>query len=425
MRPREIFKNKLLKNALIIVSGSGTAQAITLLASPIITRLYDPKEFGALGSFMALAAVLLPLATMSLSMAVVLPRRKSTAISLIHFSLFHCLLSSLLLLGLWSIDHQILLKYFSLDSLEYIQFLFPLYLLSTGAVEVFSFWMVRNKNFMLRAKVVFFQSLLSNSLKILVGLFAGFQSSLIVITLFTSLVTGLLYLYFFRNSLFSKNYAFKKSSHTRAIYSKYIDFLRFRTPQRLLVGLNQSLPILLMTYYFDLASAGFFTLCRTVLMMPLSLIATSLSDVLYPDIKERINEGRPVSNLILKSTLALSLLSFLPFSFIFFYGKELFSFVFGDGWAQAGLYSEWFVIWIFFNFINRPSVAAVSFFKFEKSLLLNSSLNSVLIVFAFYFASTIGNDITAIAMYSIVCVIPQIIIMFGVYNRSKKILQFR
>lgn len=62
----------LLRQISLLGAGTGGAQAIAFVFSPLITRLYGPEVYGLLGSYMALTLLLLPLVSLTFPVAVVL-----------------------------------------------------------------------------------------------------------------------------------------------------------------------------------------------------------------------------------------------------------------------------------------------------------------------------------------------------------------
>ncbi len=55
---KRIKNHDYLKNIITLGGGTATAQIIPILISPIITRLFDPNEFGVLATFTSLTAIL-------------------------------------------------------------------------------------------------------------------------------------------------------------------------------------------------------------------------------------------------------------------------------------------------------------------------------------------------------------------------------
>jgi O-antigen/teichoic acid export membrane protein len=109
----------------------------------------------------------------------------------------------------------------------------------------------------------------------------------------------------------------------------------------------------------------------------------------------------------------LAAIGLLPLIAIFFFGEQLFAFVFGNVWLDAGKYSLWLSIWLYFSFINKPYVTLIPIMKLEKVFLLNSFLNSVLTVFGLWLGFYLYNDpIYSIALFCIFTIIPQLLIIF-------------
>ncbi len=82
------YKSRFVRNVAVVASGTAGAQAIVIAFSPIITRLYGPEAFGILGTFMAIVAVITPLAALSYPVAIVLPKKDSDARGIARLSAY-------------------------------------------------------------------------------------------------------------------------------------------------------------------------------------------------------------------------------------------------------------------------------------------------------------------------------------------------
>src|SRR5690606_8930446 len=142
-----------------------------------------------------------------------------------------------------------------------------------------------------------------------------------------------------------------------------------RAPQILINAISQSMPILLLASFFGPASAGFYSIGRTVLGMPTQLIGKSVGDVFYPRIAEAANNGENITRLLTKATLALAAVGILPFGIVMIFGPWLFEFVFGGEWKIAGEYARWLALWSFFAFVNRPSVKSIPVLNLQGQFL--------------------------------------------------------
>ena len=71
-----IMKKKFIRNVVLVVTGTASAQLVTMLLSPIITRLYGPEAYGHMGVFLAIVGVIAPVAALTYPIAIVLPKKE-------------------------------------------------------------------------------------------------------------------------------------------------------------------------------------------------------------------------------------------------------------------------------------------------------------------------------------------------------------
>ena len=71
--------NQFFRDTLILVGGTISAQVIVLLASPILTRIYSPEEFGILSVYSAILAFFTIFASLRYELAIPLPEKKEAA----------------------------------------------------------------------------------------------------------------------------------------------------------------------------------------------------------------------------------------------------------------------------------------------------------------------------------------------------------
>src|SRR5699024_8255783 len=91
-----IVKNKVVKltnrsfvrNVTIMASGTAAAQAIALVASPIITRLYGPEAYGMMGVFQSTIQIIIPIAALTYPVAIVLPKSDQDAKGIMRLSVY-------------------------------------------------------------------------------------------------------------------------------------------------------------------------------------------------------------------------------------------------------------------------------------------------------------------------------------------------
>lgn len=133
MKLIEKLRNKpFLKNVLILLSGTAFANLITLLFTPIITRIYGPEEYGYLSVFSSIVYTITPAISLTLPVAIVLAKTDSEAKKLAEISFAICLILSTAVAGLLYIFESDILGYFNLEKLEGVSVLIPITILITG-----------------------------------------------------------------------------------------------------------------------------------------------------------------------------------------------------------------------------------------------------------------------------------------------------
>ena len=81
-------RSGFLGNTLKLVAGAGIGQALTLIISPILTRLYTPSEFGVYTFFISIVGGAALVATLRYEMAIILQKDEKQAINMASLSLF-------------------------------------------------------------------------------------------------------------------------------------------------------------------------------------------------------------------------------------------------------------------------------------------------------------------------------------------------
>lgn len=165
--------------------------------------------------------------------------------------------------------------------------------------------------------------------------------------------------------------------------------------------------------FFGPSAAGFYTLAKTVVGMPSTLIGQSVASVFYPRITDALHAGEDVYKLLIRATLTMSIVGIPPFSLIVILGPWIFSFVFGENWAMAGEYARWLALWSYFAFLNRPSVAAIPCLGLQRFFLVYEIMSVAFRILAIYIGVEIFNsDLYAIGLFSLAGIILNSFLVF-------------
>lgn len=109
------------------------------------------------------------------------------------------------------------------------------------------------------------------------------------------------------------------------------------------------------------ALAGQFALAARMLAVPSVLVGQAIATVFFPKIARMTREGSPTLPAVLAVASALSSVAWPVFGATFLLGPELFSLAFGSEWREAGVAAAILSPWLALNLISSPisSVATV------------------------------------------------------------------
>lgn len=399
-----IWRSRFARNVAVVASGTAAAQAITMAFAPFITRIYGPEALGQLGTFSALLDVMIPLAALGYPIAIVLPRSDHDALGLVRLSI---ILSFIVAIPagvlLWFAGDWLTIS-LGVESITNYLFMIPVGMLFAAWLQTAQQWLIRKKEFGVVARSAVTQSLILNSAKSGIGWFHPVGTVLIVLATFGhALHAALLFMGARRRYKKAAQDVAETSTPTLDLARRHRDFPLYRTPQNFINAASQSLPVLILASFFGPAAVGFYALGRMVMGMPSSLLGKAVSDVFYPRITEAAHNGENLAGSIVRATAGLLAIAVVPFGLVILFGPWLFSWIFGVEWATAGEYARWLAFFFLFNFINKPSVAAVPVLGIQRGLLvyeLISTGGKVLgLLVGFYW---FGSDVLAVALFSVI-----------------------
>lgn len=402
-RLNNLIRKPFVRNVMIMATGTAAAQAIAMILSPIITRLYGPEAYGLMGTFLAIVTILSPIASLTYPIAIVLPKSDSEAQGLIKLSLTISLIFAGIITIILLVLYKTIVDLFHLNEIGGFLYLIPITVICGGVLQVTEQWLIRTKQYKISAKVTFLQAVISQGSIVGLGFFYPIASILVIIQSLREGLKALLMLLFVKKvdgkQLFKGN---NKEFSQKILLRKYYDFPLFRAPEVFLNGLSQSLPILMLTIFFGPASAGFYSICKTVLNLPSQLIGKSVGDVFYPRVAEAANNNENLTRLIKKATISLALIGIVPFGVVIIFGPWLFNIAFGSDWINAGEYARWIALWSFFAFINLPSVRSLPVLSaqaFQLKYTIFMLITRIIMLGIGYYA--FSSDKIAIALFGI------------------------
>jgi len=340
-------------------------------------------------------------------LAIVLPESSNDAKSVALLAAALGLLSSALTFGLILVFEDQIISLLNLDVISGYLYLIPLFILFGSFDKVAEQWLARTSQFAKKAKVNVAQSILVNSSKAGLGFFYPYGKVLVFIATAGQMTKLLMYTY--GTSLWKiKSYTvFREANWTKlkqvkSVALRYKDFPIYRAPQALIGSLTKQLPVIVLTSIFGPVYGGLYTISQSVLNKPAGVVTSAIGSVFYPRISKAYNTGENIFKMLAQTTLAMLLIAVVPFSLIIFLGPQLFGFVFGYEWINAGEYARWLSFWLLFEFLKVCSVKLLPVLNLQGHFLVYTIVSSCTsLLFLYLGAVVFENDIMAIAMFSI------------------------
>lgn len=337
--------------------GSVLSQGILFFSTPYLTRLYGPTEYGFFSLFGMTVALLTPLCGMCLPSALAQAADERERISLAQTGICLAILSSFLLSILIGVV-VILTDRFAEVGANSLPIWWGLAVAAALLSIIGQFiyqWNLLDQRFTAAACVTFTSAFASTSSRIALGLLwpnglmlaVGQTCGLAVaargLSRFNPLRTGV----FFDLSLLRS----------------YREFPLHQTWQQVINVFSRTMPIPVFTSAFGAASAGQYAVAMLALGIAGQVIGKAIGDAALSDFVHAHRLGGGLLPVLRRSTRQLVILGGLPFSLILLGGPDLFAFVFGGEWREAGEFARWMAPWLFFAFLNSPSLTVINMLR--------------------------------------------------------------
>lgn len=339
------------RNVITVVAGATGAQALPLLAAPLLTRMCTPVEMGAFSVWLGVIAVASIGATLRVDTAMILDHEAQQqricfgvvaySATVLALAITLCAVAARALdlpavrdmswFGLLTIGFGTWLTAYTQTTLAYAashnRF---------GKAAKAKMWgagTIAVSQLALLAAGLGSKALLAGQL---IGLGAGLWATLLLL------------------SPPRPRLGLRLDAEQRNYLLKHQKFWRFSLPSSLLNALVGQLPLFMIGIKHGALAAGLFALTQRVLTAPISLLAASILEVFK---RQSVHDFQTIGNCqdVYRYTFkALLLLALGPSLILFLFSPQLFGWVFGQAWRPAGELASILAPLCFLNFIASP-----------------------------------------------------------------------
>ena len=373
---KSLKKSDFLSKVILLVTGAVISQSITYLLSPIITRLYSPEEMSYLTLLIRISSFFAVISTARYELAFPLPKRDEHAFSLYKSTFTLTLIISFIsAILVFFIDFFKILEFNLNPILYFIPFSIFLVAFNSQGVN----WAIRIKDFNSINSSKILQSGINSILCIIFGWLTFGVNGLIIAYLFSLLIGNVpFFTSFFKT--YKKLHFNKFKRNKFLILRSYSEFPRINLPHVLMDLTKDLFVAFCLIYMFDKEVLGLYDFSYRMLRLPINLIGVSISQVLYKKSVDLIDQNKSIFPIVSKTILMLFLFSIIPFGLLFFFGEDIFSFVFGSNWKEAGYYSEIMSPWLMMNFILSPVSQIPTVLNKQKTFFVLSFITTFIFI---------------------------------------------
>jgi len=357
-----IRKSTYWRDVAWLASGNAIAQAIGVLALPIITRLYTPADFALQSLFLQVTGFAVILLTWRYEYLIPLPKDDVDAVGLLVFVL--CLGMITL-----SIATPLVLQY--QDTIANIigDPQLSKWLVYVPLTAIFISFSIAIQQFTQR-QGKFRQSSSSEVVNkgmyictALVGnLILPAPNGLMMSTAVGALgkllwLSGLLIRGLFESGFHSTRFAAlveKIALHRLQIYKSYSRMSGSMVISHLLQSFAAIIPLLFIARTYGNEGLGQFALVASTIYLPSSLIGNAIGQVYYQRAAAKWSIGESFSDIWLLTAKRLIFVGIPIYTIIALISPWAYPFLFGDKWIEAGRFAVLMTIGAFFSFITSP-----------------------------------------------------------------------
>lgn len=334
-----------------LMSGSVLAQGINILMLPVLARIYIPEEFGVFGVFLAAVAVMAVIINMGYEMALMLPESEEESKGLFLLSLRACLgLSLVFMLGAMLIPES-WLNAAGQNGIMGWHLLIPISVALEGIIQPYGVAFNRQAAYRTITRLRIARAATTAAVSLVVGLSGGGLTGLIGGFLAGQLIQAVAGIWIWKRD-FGPIRSFEKITR---LAIQYKDFPVFGMASAWLNVASKQVIFFLLPGYFGDGPTGQFSKAERILNLPPGLLSMTVGKVYFEEATIEARKGaRYLADLTRKTALRVALLGLPVLAVILLAGPEIFAFVLGEEWTQAGEFAQWLSPWLYLTMIASP-----------------------------------------------------------------------
>jgi len=365
------FKNDLIKNILIVFSGNAIGLLIPFLGAFWIARLYKPEDLGYFSFIIVVINIIVLVSDLKLGERLIIEAKQEEKVKIFNESVLIIVITTIL-------TFPFLVLYFY-EKLGLYTLLLPLLVIVSSFSNLLINYSISIKDFKVNSKFKVLMNAFDFTFQVF---FYKLKLLGLLISKFLSSLVALIYLF---KSLKIKhkmelNFSFETLKKNKKYVLSYV-------PNIFVNHLSQNVINFSFPLSYGVTQLGLYSFMVRIIFGPISVITSSLQQVFYKELADKINKNEQVQSFFIKFYTTVILLMFIPVLLICIYSKEIILYLFGETWVEAHMYI----------------IALAPFFILNSC---NSSFSSIYVV---------KNKIKTMMKLECFYLVSKIVIIFGLY----------
>lgn len=397
-----------------MMGGNFFSVLVTILSSPLVSRLYTPQMFGRYAIFLSIVSIISIIATLRLeNIFFFLSEIREIINGFYLISLINTVFSIFVFLVLIFLNNTILIK-----ELEYLWlFSIPLLVFLQAEYFVIKNFISKNGYYKILVTGALFKTIIINAIFIF---FSGFTTGALIVGSAIGQLGELIILFYYFNKIVQPNIKIININSMKTILLRYKKFPLYSLPAELVNSYSNQNPIIMLNFFFGQTEVGYFTIVQRIFGVPLKVISSAIGEVFRREAVKAYECKGNFTKEIKNTFLGLFILGIIPLILILFFSDDIVPIVFGSKWKNAASYLQILSIMFLFQFAISP--LGYSLYISEKQHV--NLYWQILLLIATTLAISLGawfNDVTfALINFSISYSILYLIYLFLILKYSKK-----
>lgn len=410
-----LYSGGLLRNAGSLMLGTLLSQAIVVAASPLLSRIYNPADFGVFGSYLAITNFLLAIATGRYESAILLPAVHKQARLLRQLAILVAATISVVIALVIVVDKLAGGRVAAHLKLGELIWMVPVTALLLGVHQANAAWWLRFGKYARLSASRIARSGAAVGAQVSFALLGVGASGLVIGQAIGHLVAVVVTSAGDR----AMGRVLRRSARLRAIARRYSRFPRFELPQVAFNSLSQQLPIVLLMILFGAEVTGSYVMASRVLIAPLALVGQALRPVIARHASAPKSARQPVFPLVSSACVLLFAIGIVPTVVLAVFGVRLFEWVFSSSWNAAGVYASLMAPWLLVLLMKESVLGLIPALSLQKLALYFEVVGLPARALAIFIGAELGGAVGAVGAFAAVGVISNVLLIALLLRAAK------